>query len=250
MTGKKERIHMSHKSLSEVNALPDYKFDVPTHIQYGLLAALVIGVVGLILTIVMPADQRLFASGLLMIGLLAVIPTLGLFLVTNGHIRQAARRKMMQSVAWKGSEIVLDVGCGNGFLLLEAAKHLTTGKAIGIDIWQEGAGGQTFNRALRNAQLEGVADKVDVQNVDARQLPFDDESFDVIMSSLALHHMGSNANRDQALREMLRVLKPNGQIVLYDMFPMIGQAAALMQQQGLKQVQRSGFVLTVLSARK
>jgi arsenite methyltransferase len=146
---------------------------------------------------------------------------------------------------------VLDVGCGNGFLMLEAAKHLTTGRAIGIDVWVEDSGGQNAPAVWRNAQLEGVADKIDLQNVDARQMPFADHSFNVIVSSLALHHMGSGADREQALTEMARVLKPGGAILLYDMFPMIGQAASVMHQRSFKRIEGlGGLFLRVLYARK
>ena len=65
---------------------------------------------------------------------------------------------MLNSVTWRGDERVLDVGCGNGFLLNEAAKHLTTGLATGIDVWKAEAGAQTADLALGNARLEGVAD--------------------------------------------------------------------------------------------
>jgi SAM-dependent methyltransferase len=240
---------MNHSKANHLS--PNYQLQVPAEIQHILLAGLSIGVIGLILAIVLPIDQRLIATVLIAIGLVAAIPSAMLVLVTSGRVRLAARHRMMQAIPWRGDEMVLDVGCGNGFLLLDAAKHLTTGKAIGIDVWQEGAGHQTADEARRNAPLEGVADKIDIQNVDATRMPYERASFDVIMSSLALHHMGSDANREQAVREMLRVLKPGGMIVLYDMFPMINQASTVMKQSGLTQIKRlGGFPIVVLSAKR
>jgi len=116
-----------------------------------------------------------------------------------------------------GAEQVLDVGCGHGLMLITAAKHLTTGRAVGVDIWSQRD--QASNRpeaTLRNAQLEGVRDRVEVRDGDARKLPFDNASFDVIVSSLVIHNISDRAGRAQALREMARVLKPGGRVAIID----------------------------------
>jgi ubiquinone/menaquinone biosynthesis C-methylase UbiE len=145
---------------------------------------------------------------------------------------------------------VLDVGCGNGFLLIEVAKRLSSGKATGIDLWMTGAGDQTADVAWRNAQLEGVAERVDIRNVDARAMPFGDQTFDVIVSSLMLHHAGGGADRERVLREMTRVLKPGGTLLLYDVAPLIGGAARTLDQLGLGSIQRRGWLMALLSARR
>src|SRR5262245_57304454 len=46
------------------------------------------------------------------------------------------REAFLNAMPWRGDETVLDVGCGRGLLLIGAAKRLTTGKPIGVDIWQ------------------------------------------------------------------------------------------------------------------
>jgi hypothetical protein len=71
-----------------------------------------------------------------------------------GKIRLCER--ILGAIAWRGDETVLDVGCGRGALLIEAAKRLPRGRAIGIDIWQ--TADLTGNRpeAVReNARREG-----------------------------------------------------------------------------------------------
>src|SRR5436190_8059834 len=226
---------MNHSELS-----PNYTLEVPHHLRHLLLVGIFGGAIGLILILLTPADQHLVANILLVVGIIAIVLTALLTLVTNEQIRLSARRRMMNAIEWRGDEVVLDVGCGNGFLLLEVAKHLTTGKAIGIDVWKGEAGHQTTDAVRHNAQLEGVADKIDVQNVDARKLSFERGTFDVIVSSLALHHMGGDSDREQALREMIRVLKPGGIIVLYDMFTFVGQAGVLARQAGFTKVKRLG----------
>jgi arsenite methyltransferase len=242
---------MSQKQMTTSELLPNYTLEIPSHLQHLLLAGGISGIVGIILIVVLSATARLFGGLFLVVGLLAVAFAALLWLVTNNNLRLSARRKMMNAVTWRGDEMVLDVGCGNGFLMLEAAKHLTTGKAIGVDVWQEDAGGQTGHTTWQNARLEGVANKVDVQNVDARTLPFETGTFDVIMSSLALHHMGSNADRERAVQEMMRVLKPGGTVLLYDMFPITNHAEAVMRQNGWTHIQRrGGFVMRVMSAKQ
>ncbi len=242
---------MTQKTVTMPNLLPNYKLGIPFTLQYLLAAGMAIGLGGLFMLGWLPTVPRLLTALLVLIGLVALTLAIILGLVTSLRVRLAARKTIMEAVDWRGDEIVLDVGCGNGFLLLAAAKQLITGKAIGIDVWQAEAGAQNAASVWHNAQLEGVRDRIDVQAIDARKLPFDNATFDVIVSSLALHHMGSNADRQQALQEMLRVLKPGGQILLYDFFLMIGQAAAVMRRAGIVQVKPlSGLVLRVLAVRK
>jgi len=114
-------------------------------------------------------------------------------------------------------ERVLDVGCGRGLLLVGAAKRLTTGAAVGIDIWDHTLlAGNRPAATLANAVAEGVAERITLREGDARHLPFADASFDVVLSSLMLHHMTPNG-RAEALREMVRVLRPGGRVVVKDL---------------------------------
>lgn len=127
------------------------------------------------------------------------------------------RDKIIASIPWRGDEMVLDVGCGHGLMLLASAKRLTSGKAIGIDIWsQVDQADNSMEATLHNAALEGVADRVEVKNADARKLPFPDNTFDVVVSSFAIHNMKSAADRKQAIVEIARVLKPDGELAIAD----------------------------------
>jgi ubiquinone/menaquinone biosynthesis C-methylase UbiE len=69
---------------------------------------------------------------------------------------------------------------------------------------------------VRNASLEGVGDLVDIETGDMRALPFPDGTFDLVVSSLAIHNIRSNADRRQAIAEGFRVLKPGGRMVIAD----------------------------------
>jgi len=59
-----------------------------------------------------------------------------------------------------------------------------------------------------NAQVEGVADRVEVKEGDARHLPFTDNVFDVVVSNFVLHKMDRQNDRNQLVHDMVRLLKP------------------------------------------
>ena len=101
--------------------------------------------------------------------------------------------------------------------MIGAAKRLTTGRAVGIDIWQaEDLSGNEPAATSNNAMIEGVADRVEVQTADARKLPFDDASFDVVLSCAALHNIYDAGERQTAVREIARVLKVGGRVLIVD----------------------------------
>src|SRR5262249_42553589 len=94
---------------------------------------------------------------------------------------------------------------------------LTTGRAVGIDLWQkEDQAGNSREATLENAAREGVTPRVELIDGDARQMPFEKESFDVILSSWALHNIYDAGGRRRALEEIVRVLKPGGRVLITD----------------------------------
>lgn len=148
------------------------------------------------------------------------------------------RDKIIASIAWRGDEQVLDAGCGHGMMLLAAAERLTTGHAIGIDIWSQADQAENSPQAtLENARLVNVADRVQVQSADVRKLPFADSTFDVVLSSFVIHNMHSAADRQQAIQEIARVIKPGGQIAIADIRH-TGQYAKTLRALGWTNVQR------------
>jgi arsenite methyltransferase len=151
------------------------------------------------------------------------------------------REQLLDRVEWRGDETVLDVGCGRGLLLVGAAKRLTRGgKAFGIDIWQaQDLSGNRPEATLENARLEGVADRVEVRTADMRRIPFPDGTFDLIVSSVAIHNLYAAPDRAEALREIARVLKPGGQVVINDIRHS-NEYAANLRGSGLLDVERVG----------
>ena len=118
---------------------------------------------------------------------------------------------------WNEISQTLDIGCGKGLLLIGAAKRLKTGVSIGIDIWN--SNDQSENKessTLQNADMEGVIEKINLLTADARKLPFDNETIDLVMSHWVIHNIEPENEQLKSLDEMYRVLKPGGAILLAD----------------------------------
>lgn len=115
----------------------------------------------------------------------------------------------------QSGEKILDVGCGSGLVLNAAAKRLMTGIAVGLDIWnRQDQTGNHPDAVRRNAQAEGVLEKIEIIDGDFRNMPFDEDTFDVIVSSLAIHNVYDVEARREALNEVIRVLKPGGRFAI------------------------------------
>jgi ubiquinone/menaquinone biosynthesis C-methylase UbiE len=110
--------------------------------------------------------------------------------------------------------IGLDVGCGSGALTIACAKRNPQGRMVGIDRW--GKEYASFSRQL----CENNSDAESVQNTefhqgDACKLNFDDETFDAVTSNYVYHNI-AGVNKQQLLRETLRVLKKGGTFAIHD----------------------------------
>ena len=113
------------------------------------------------------------------------------------------------------------------------------GKAIGIDIWSaKDLSGNRMENTLKNAELEGVKDRVELLSEDAQKMTFADSTFDVVVSNLCLHNIEDRARRDSACREIIRVLKPGGMAVIAD-FKNTGTYAQVFRETGA-QVEKHG----------
>jgi ubiquinone/menaquinone biosynthesis C-methylase UbiE len=104
---------------------------------------------------------------------------------------------------------VLEIGCGTGNVLTALGSRLLGIEAVGIDP-DEGA----LRKARRKAARRHL--KIKYELAYAGELPLQDESFDRVLSSLMLHHLG-NEERTRALREVRRVLRPRGQLHVADL---------------------------------
>src|ERR1700759_3398279 len=137
----------------------------------------------------------------------------------------------------RGAETVLDMGCGRGAVLLAAAKRLSNGRAIGVDLWQADQTDNSPSATLANAKLENVADRLELHTADMPALPLDDNSVDVIVSSLAIHNIPTHPGRRSAVTEAIRVLRPGGRLAIADLWE-TRQHAAHLRERGWRDVQR------------
>jgi len=100
------------------------------------------------------------------------------------------------------------------YWLLGFAKAAKGVKATGIALWVPGGGGTFLKTAKRNAEIEGVADKVEFKRADARNIPYPDNCFDIVVVSFVLHTI--YRKREAAFKEMIRVLKPKGRFAIIE----------------------------------
>jgi len=125
--------------------------------------------------------------------------------------------RLLTAVGLRGDERVLDLGCGRGAVLLTAAKLVPRGSAVGVDIWRADQTGNSAEATLANAKAEGVDDRVELCTCDITHLSFPDDSFDLVVSNLAIHNLPGNPARRSAIDEAVRVLRPGGHVVIADL---------------------------------
>jgi arsenite methyltransferase len=158
------------------------------------------------------------------------------FLYTTRAGKFEVWQELLTSLHLTGTERILDVGCGRGAVLVLAAKHLTTGRSVGVDMWRaRDQSGNGMESTKANALAEGVREKIELHTADMKALPFSNQTFDVVLSSLAIHNIPDAAGRALAIREITRVLKPKGRLMLAD-FKFCAEYAEQLKAHGIVDV--------------
>jgi ubiquinone/menaquinone biosynthesis C-methylase UbiE len=120
------------------------------------------------------------------------------------------RERLRSVLEPAGGERVLEVGPGTGYYSLPVARWLgPSGRLDVLDIQQE-----MVDHTLRRASAEGIANIVGERG-DAREMPYEDSSFD---AAYLVTVLGEIPDQEAALRELRRVVKPNGRIVVGELF--------------------------------
>jgi SAM-dependent methyltransferase len=140
-----------------------------------------------------------------------------LFSPQGGNVQDRVRGLVLSNLVWNGEGQILDIGCGSASLTIELAKKYKGTQVIGIDHWGEQ---WEYSKKVceKNAEIEGVAERVTFQKASAAALPFADDHFDVVVSNLVFHEVSGVKDKKELIREALRVVKPGGSFVFQDLF--------------------------------
>ncbi len=134
---------------------------------------------------------------------------------------KALRQISIERAQIKPGDHVLDVGCGTGDLTLAAKRQAgQRGKVFGID-----AAPEMVEVAQSKATKAGI--EVDFRLGLIEALPFPDDTFDVVLSSLMMHHLPEDV-KAKGLREIYRVLKPGGHLFVVDMQRPVGLVSHIL----------------------
>jgi arsenite methyltransferase len=216
----------------------DYGFDAP--MVPAILAASGVG-----LLVIALLSATVWGSGAwflfpLLSGLFMLLSA-AVYLLTTRSGKFAVWAELLRGLGLRGDERILDMGSGRGAVLLTAAKLLPRGRAVGIDLWKSAdQSGNTLDAARHNAEREGVGDRVDLRTGDMTRMPFEDGSFDVVLSALAIHNIKDPLGRRQAIDEAARVLRPGGRLVITDI-QATAQYAERLRELSFHDVRRRGL---------
>lgn len=163
-----------------------------------------------------------------------------LYLYVTRRGKFAVWAELLDELDLRGDERLLDMGCGRGMVLVQAAGRLTTGTAVGLDLWRTGdQSGNDEDTARANARAAGVADRVELRTGDMTAMPFEDGTFDLVVSSLAVHNIPDADARRKAIEEAARVLRPGGRLVIAD-FRHVPAYAGVLARTGWRELDVRG----------
>lgn len=129
------------------------------------------------------------------------------------------------SVLIKGNETILDVGAGSGYFSLAIAEKITTGKVICFDLSDE-----MLQHLKMAAAKKGLTNRIQIVKGEAGVIKIDNETVDLVVSNGVFHEL---AQPDKVLQEMVRVLRPDGWVIVTDFRDTrIGNRIAAAHQDG------------------
>jgi ubiquinone/menaquinone biosynthesis C-methylase UbiE len=150
----------------------------------------------------------------------------------QGKLRELRQRTADLAQIQPG-DMVLDVGCGTGTLAIEVQQRVgSTGRVFGID-----PGPNQIARARSKATRRNLPIEFQIGVIE--HLPFPDQMFDVVLSTIMMHHLGDGLKRE-GLSEIARILKPGGRLVIADFKRPEGQPSQAVRFGSVRDL--AGFV--------
>jgi SAM-dependent methyltransferase len=139
-----------------------------------------------------------------------------LFSAGGGNVQERVHELVLAHASWNGAGKALDIGCGNAPLTIKLAQRYPAASVVGVDTW-----GKDWDYSMQtcaeNARRAGVDGQVSFRRGSAAALPFEDASFDLVVSNLVFHEVRDARDKRECIREALRVLKPGGVFALQDL---------------------------------
>ena len=205
-----------------MNEKANYGNWVPEKALYMLFgAAVLLGVLAVIAQIVLGKSVIAAVAGVLCA--LALIMAVYMlichetFAFGKGNMMARVHEHLVEHLDWNGKGRLLDIGCGAAGLTVRCAKAFPKAQITAMDYW-----GVEWNYAKeqceKNAQIEGVADRITFQKGDAAKLDFPDETFDAAVSNFVFHEVRTAKDKRDVVKEALRVVKKGGAFSFQDMF--------------------------------
>ena len=207
---------------------PDYRNWVPASLLRNFIGGTIITFILFIIfaetELVFSGSLRIICGIILGIGVLILLFFSIMLSFMYRSFDYKGKRKLAKTIIEGVAQYVeipdggvgLDVGCGSGALTIACAKRNPKATMVGCDIWS-GSYKTEFSKELceNNAKLEGI-ENVRFKEGNAVNLPFEDESFDVVTSNYVYHNIMGH-NKQKLLLETLRVLKKGGVFVIHDL---------------------------------
>jgi ubiquinone/menaquinone biosynthesis C-methylase UbiE len=119
------------------------------------------------------------------------------------------RKRLREALAPQPGETILEIGPGTGYYSLDVAEWIAPGTLHVFDLQQE-----MLDHTMRRAGERQIHNIAPTQG-DARRLPYDDATFD---AAYLVAVLGEIPDQEKALAELRRVLKPNGRLVVGELF--------------------------------
>lgn len=118
------------------------------------------------------------------------------------------RKKAIRRLKKSNPSSILDIATGTGDMAIMACKLLNPARVVGIDISE-----QMLEVGRKKIEKEGLTGKIQLQSGDSETIKFAENTFDAVMAAFGVRNF---ENLEKGLSEMLRVLKPGGQLVILE----------------------------------